>query len=123
MIERKRSSNTPKHRGLGKHKLWKSLQLKEVWDRHFINHRTYHSRLNASVKKMMQCFTSHPHSVNESYFVHLCRSLLLSAMSLMAGVYLLLHAIFPFLFTNCGSKIIAKIAKHLPAQHNDTDTM
>lgn len=61
------------------------------------------------MRQMIGLFTHHPRTVNESYFEHLATALSFSASLLGAGLACLVHAIFPFLFANTGSKAIAQL--------------
>jgi len=58
-------------------------------------------------------FTKHPHSVKESYVVHMCHSLKYSITFLWLCVMTFVHAFFPFLFTSSSSKIVKKMSRHL----------
>lgn len=55
---------------------------------------------------MHQLFTSHPASVNETYFEHMLVALSFFARFALGAVVLLVHAFLPFLFCRTGSRII-----------------
>lgn len=59
--------------------------------------------------KLLNFFTKHPHSVDESYFGHLFRAVTVSLRLFLGGVICLIHAIFPFVFINTGSKLISDL--------------
>lgn len=59
---------------------------------------------------MKNCFTEHPHAMNETYWQHAWFSLKSAGRLLIAGVAAIVHAIFPFLFVYTASKLVAKMA-------------
>jgi Family of unknown function (DUF6356) len=61
---------------------------------------------------MKNIFTSHPHSIGESYFQHLKFASLFGARMTIGGIACLLHAIFPFIFQKTGSNILLKMTHH-----------
>lgn len=62
--------------------------------------------LGAEVK---QAFTEHPQATGETYLEHLWFTLRMSARMFWAGFAILMHGIFPFLFTKTGSNEIAAL--------------
>lgn len=62
---------------------------------------------------MKNPFTDHPHSVDESYITHMGHSLSYSIKFLWLSFMTLVHAFFPFAFTNSSSKLVKKINNHL----------
>ncbi len=58
---------------------------------------------------MKNMFTAHPSAANETYLQHLKRATVFSGWMLLGGFACLLHAVFPFLFTETASKIVSKL--------------
>lgn len=58
---------------------------------------------------MKNIFTEHPHSINETYFQHLCFALLFGGQMLVGGIACVLHAFFPFIFEKTGSNMLLKM--------------
>lgn len=54
-------------------------------------------------------FDQHLRENNVGYFQHLIHAVILGVMSITAGVVFLIHAVFPFVFTQTGSNLIRKI--------------
>lgn len=65
---------------------------------------------------MKKIFTRHPHSVGQSYLIHLKFASSLGMNLMMASVACIIHAIFPFLFTTTGSSILMKMMHRLVAR-------
>lgn len=61
------------------------------------------------MRKLMDAFTDHPASVNESYFQHMGVAFGFGGRMLVAGCACLLHGLFPFLFTRTGSSTITEL--------------
>lgn len=61
---------------------------------------------------MKNIFTDHPHSIQESYFQHMCFALAFGGRMLLGGVACVLHAIFPFMFEKTGSNILLKMTHY-----------
>ena len=53
---------------------------------------------------LRQQFTQHPEATNETYFQHLFFTLRMAGRLLLVGVVLILHGLFPFLFTRTASQ-------------------
>ena len=58
---------------------------------------------------MRVSFTEHPATVGESYFVHLGRASEFGFRMVAGSLAVAVHAIFPFLLTRTGSRIIASL--------------
>ena len=54
---------------------------------------------------MSNPFTSHPNSVNETYWEHFSFALCFGCKMTFGGMAAMLHAIFPFMFVNTASKL------------------
>jgi hypothetical protein len=63
-------------------------------------HRTH---AQAHWQKAKRAFTDHPAEVEENYFEHLLFTLGMAFRLIYAGVALIIHGIFPFLFTRTAS--------------------
>jgi len=61
-------------------------------------------------KYVKKLFTDHPNDLGESYIVHLLWALLYGVYLLCAGIACLIHAVFPFLFTDTASTIAGWVA-------------
>ncbi|MFZ4124914.1 MAG: DUF6356 family protein [Rickettsiales bacterium] len=59
--------------------------------------------------KLNEAFTEHPKATGETYLEHLWFTLRMSGRMLWAGIAILLHGIFPFLFTKTGSNEITAL--------------
>ena len=60
-------------------------------------------------------FTSHPHSVGESYAEHALFACRYGARMTLGGLAAMLHGLFPFLFQTTGSRITRELAAILDA--------
>lgn len=58
---------------------------------------------------LTKLFTSHPASVDETYFEHLRFAAWFSGTLLLAAGAALVHAILPFLFEKTASQIVARL--------------
>ena len=58
---------------------------------------------------ILNLFTDHPASVNESYVEHMEMSGTFAAWLFAAGFCAAVHAVFPFLFEKTGSRIITRL--------------
>lgn len=65
--------------------------------------------MKALVKRCMK----HLEDVNESYVEHLTFTLKISSLILATAVILLIHGMFPWVFTRTGSRMIARINRIL----------
>jgi len=54
----------------------------------------------------MNPFTHHPHSIDHTYWQHLCRALHIGACMIGAGVACVIHALLPWLFVNTASNTL-----------------
>lgn len=62
---------------------------------------------------MSNLFTKHPNSIGETYWQHFWFATCFAANLLVAGICCLIHAIFPFVFKDTASNILARIVKKL----------
>lgn len=58
---------------------------------------------------MKNIFTAHPNAANETYLQHLKRAGVFSGWMILGSLACLVHAVFPFLFTETASKIVSKL--------------
>jgi hypothetical protein len=58
---------------------------------------------------MRVLFTEHPATVGESYGVHLRHASEFGFRMIAGSLALAVHAVFPFLFTRTGSRVIASL--------------
>ena len=65
------------------------------------------------VKKILELFTSHPKSQNQTYLQHTLFALTSALMLFTCVGMLFVHAIFPFIFTNTTSRILLKLTNKL----------
>ena len=61
------------------------------------------------MRKLLDAFTDHPASVNETYFQHMGVAFSFGGRMLVAGLACLMHGLFPFVFTRTGSKTITEL--------------
>jgi hypothetical protein len=61
------------------------------------------------MKTVLDSFTQHPASVNETYFQHLCSAWTFAFRMAGAGCACFLHGLFPFLFVTTGSSTIREL--------------
>ena len=54
-------------------------------------------------------FTEHPHSLGESYITHLVCALKYGTRMIVTGFAVIIHAIFPFVFKDSGSRLAKSI--------------
>ena len=64
-------------------------------------------------------FTAHPTAVGETYIEHFIQAGRIGARLLACGVACVVHAVFPFLFTDTGSREIQRLHAHLKARRPD----
>jgi hypothetical protein len=57
----------------------------------------------------MNAFTEHPRSVGESYWQHMGVALSFAGAMALGAAASLVHAIFPFLCTKTGSRVIRRL--------------
>lgn len=62
---------------------------------------------------LKRLFTSHPHSVGESYLEHLLTAASFGGRMLTGGLACLLHGLFPFLFVTTGSNAIRLLHRRM----------
>lgn len=58
-------------------------------------------------------FTRHPTEVGESYFGHLASAAGFGAVMIAGGLCVVVHALFPFVFVNTGSRTMARLHKRM----------
>ncbi len=69
-------------------------------------------RINFSIKGIkMNIFTKHPQSIGETYLQHLCFASLFGIKMVAGGLACMIHAIFPFVFQNTGSRMAIKLSE------------
>ncbi len=66
---------------------------------------------------MVQWFTKHPKSVNESYWQHCCFALNFAGKLSIAAFCAFVHAFFPFLFEKTASNIMFELLKKFEDTH------
>ena len=62
---------------------------------------------------MANPFTRHPNEVGESYGAHFVNASAFGVRMLLGGMAALIHAIFPFLFVQTGSRTMDKLHKRM----------
>ncbi len=62
---------------------------------------------------MTSLFTAHPASVDETYCEHLGAALSFARTLLAASLACFVHGVFPFLFVNTGSTMIAGLTRRM----------
>jgi hypothetical protein len=65
------------------------------------------------MKTVIDAFTEHPASVNESYTEHLGTAWSFAFQMIGAGFACLLHGLFPFLFVTTGSSTIRDLHERM----------
>lgn len=58
-------------------------------------------------------FTRHPHEVGETYAEHMGVAGGFGLTMLVGGICVMIHAVFPFLFVQTGSRTMAKLHKRM----------
>jgi Family of unknown function (DUF6356) len=61
----------------------------------------------------MRIFTTHPHTVGETYLEHLESASHFGSRMIAAGVACMLHGLFPFLFVTTGSQTIRHLHERM----------
>tara|TARA_R110002110_G_scaffold152232_2_gene344938 strand:+ start:657 stop:917 length:261 start_codon:yes stop_codon:yes gene_type:complete len=62
--------------------------------------------MDACCKKIKEDFNKHPESIGETYLEHMWCCFKTSGMLTSISLVLLIHGVFPFLFTETGSSLI-----------------
>jgi hypothetical protein len=62
---------------------------------------------------MANPFTQHPHEVGESYGAHFTNASAFGVRMLLGGMAALIHAVFPFMFVQTGSRTMDKLHKRM----------
>ena len=65
------------------------------------------------MKTLLDSFTHHPASVNETYFEHLYSAWSFAFRMACAGCACFLHGLFPFLFVTTGSSTIRELHERM----------
>lgn len=63
--------------------------------------------------RLIDAFTSHPRSVDETYLEHMVMAAGFGTSMIVAGLACLVHAAFPFLFAHTGSGAIARLHERM----------
>jgi hypothetical protein len=58
---------------------------------------------------MLEAFTRHPHSVDETYGQHFAHAASFGLPMIAAGFACLIHGLLPFAFVTTGSRCVAKL--------------
>ena len=66
-------------------------------------------------------FTRHPNEVGESYAAHLASASAFGLRMMAGGVAVLVHAIFPFLFVQTGSRTMDKLHRRMTGRSGTAD--
>ena len=59
---------------------------------------------------LKRIFTDHPHSIGETYFLHMKHAMCFGVTILLAGLACMIHAIIPCLFVTTASQTIKRLA-------------
>lgn len=62
---------------------------------------------------MANPLTRHPREIGESYAGHLRTAAGFGAVMMLGGLCVIIHAVFPFLFEQTGSRTMAKLHKRM----------
>jgi hypothetical protein len=66
-------------------------------------------------------FTSHPREVGESYGAHLASASAFGLRMVVGGIAVLIHAFFPFLFVQTGSRTMDKLHRRMTGRSGRVD--
>jgi hypothetical protein len=66
-------------------------------------------------------FTKHPDEVGESYFGHFASASGFALRMLAGGAAVLVHAVFPFLFVQTGSRTMDKLHRRMTGRTERVD--
>ena len=66
-------------------------------------------------------FTQHPREVGESYAAHFLNASRFGLRMLAGGAAVLVHAIFPFLFVQTGSRTMDKLHRRMTGRSDRVD--
>lgn len=75
---------------------------------------------------MKNPFTTHPNSVNETYWQHFFFALRFGFKMTLAGIAVLAHAIFPFMFITTGGRCcdeLQEMRKNSPGRKQMSDAI
>ncbi len=73
------------------------------------------------MESVLNIFTKHPKSVNETYWQHCCFALGFSVKLFLAAFCALVHAFFPFLFEKTASNIMFGLVKKFKDTNRRSD--
>lgn len=71
-----------------------------------------------ALQSITTLFTDHPRSIGETYWQHLRYAIVKGVVLTVAGLCLIIHSIFPFLFVNTASNVVTKIYTTLQQRKN-----
>lgn len=90
----------------------------------FIKKRKYTTQTLGFFKEIKNAFTEHPKATQETYFEHLWFAIKMLGRFIFLGFSIIIHGLFPFLFTRTTSnhiEILYRIMKaRTPQKNNDT---
>ena len=66
-------------------------------------------------------FTQHPSEVGESYAAHFFNASAFGLRMLAGGIAVLVHAMFPFLFVQTGSRTMDKLHRRMAGRNGRVD--
>jgi hypothetical protein len=70
---------------------------------------------------MKNIFTEHPHSVGESYWMHLYFAGVFGGKMVIGGLACLIHAVLPFAFKKTGSYFLLKLTRRFVERMPELD--
>ena len=70
---------------------------------------------------LVELFTRHPTSVNETYWQHFYFAGMSGMKLTLAGLACMIHSIFPFLFANTASRTMQSILQKISLRKNDDE--
>jgi hypothetical protein len=66
-------------------------------------------------------FTTHPKEIGESYGAHLASASAFGLRMVAGGIAVLIHAVFPFLFVQTGSRTMDKLHRRMTGRSGKVD--
>jgi hypothetical protein len=66
-------------------------------------------------------FTKHPREIGESYGGHMVNASAFGLRMLAGGLGVMVHAVFPFLFVNTGSRTMEKLHRRMVGRAGKAD--
>ena len=70
---------------------------------------------------MANPFTRHPNEVGEGYWRHAANAAAFGGRMLLGGIAALVHAVFPFLFVDTGSRTMDKLHRRMTRRSAKAD--